>query len=436
MWCWPWCLGGTCCLCGVLKCVKSLRSRQAEKKLRAAAARGRFVAMNDAEIQSLEVAAQATATVYEGACPEPWLRSRVAEIVHANPWLAGRLKTNPDTGKLALWIPDSIDYQDFLEVVPVVDEAAVTGNCSPQFFVKPGPELVDSDEPVCRILALTEPTHRRWGLQISMSHMLTDGHTFYTIYGMLDKDAEVWSMEVERVKKFNPMTCLKGTPMHGKWMFFIIHMIRRKMECLPKDPAPIYRVRRVREEWVEEQKRAHVAGLDAPFLSANDMLTSWFFRNTQPAAGAMVFNMRDRMCGLEAKHAGCYGTLMIYYPNEYQEPANIRRSVSRKSPACTLDGSRQKPGQGGKCGMVTSWHMFYHDVNLDGCRQLTHFPIGALPMDPRVAPPLPMAAIFRPAAGELAMVTMTAEELPEVGPLGDAVWGTEALLRAANQAPQ
>merc|ERR1719291_187987 len=141
----------------------------------------------------------------------------------------------------------------------------------------------------------------------------------------------------------------------------------------------------------------------------------------------MAFNMRNRTEGLRDVHAGCYNTMMIYYPEEYKEPANIRRSVTRRSPACMLDASHQQPGHGGKCGTVTSWHMFYHDVKFDGCRPLTHFPCIALPMDPRVAPELPFAAIFRPAPGKLAMVTITAEPLPE-GPLGDAVVGTEAML--------
>merc|ERR1719464_1385497 len=117
--------------------------------------------------------------------------------------------------------------------------------------------------------------------------------------------------------------------------------------------------RYVRPEWLEQQKRAHLPSSGAAFLSANDILTSWFLRTTRPAAGTMVVNMRNRTPGVEDKHCGTYGTLMIYYPAEYSEAANIRRSVTNMSPACTPDGGQQRPGQGGNVGTTTSWHMFY-----------------------------------------------------------------------------
>ena len=63
---------------------------------------------------------------------------------------------------------------------------------------------------------------------------------------------------------------------------------------------------------------------------------------TKPACGAIVYNMRDRTEGLAARHAGSYTTLLMFYPEEYKSAANIRRAISSKSPACTLEGLRQR----------------------------------------------------------------------------------------------
>ena len=328
------------------------------------------------------------------------------------------------SGRLALWIQRKIDFQRLMEVVAVADTAAVVGNCSKQFFVKSGCELVDADEPICRFVVLTEPKGQRWGLQVSMSHMLTDGHTFYAIYSMLDSNAEVWSMEVTRVK-FDPMRCLHA-PFHGKWLFFVLQHLRSQIGSKLASYVPIVQCRYVRDDWVQKQKAAFQAEADVAFVSSNDLLTSWFLKAAQPSCAALLLNMRNRMQRLEDKHAGCYASMLLFFPEEYKSPANIRRAITRQSPACTPTGQQQWPGRGSKVGMVTSWHMLYHDVAFDGCKQLTHFPCG--PRNLAVKPQVPFAAIFAPSEGSLAMLTMTEKELP-VGVLGDSVWGSDALFR-------
>ena len=56
-------------------------------------------------------------------------------------------------------------------------EAGV-GNCSKQFFVKSGNELVDADEPIYRFVVLTDPKRTKMGFaSVHVSH--ADGHTFY-----------------------------------------------------------------------------------------------------------------------------------------------------------------------------------------------------------------------------------------------------------------
>merc|ERR1712129_600398 len=126
------------------------------------------------------------------------------------------------------------------------------------------------------------------------------------------------------------------------------------------------------------------------------------------------------MGGLTDRHAGVYTTMLLYFPEEYRDPANIRRSVTRQSHACMPDGSKQRPGPGSKCASLTSWHTFYSEVRFDGCSELSHFPLMALPMDHRNASFMPACVVFRPAPGQFAVTAFTSEALPEGGPLGNA----------------
>ena len=378
---------------------------------------GTFVALNASEIEGAQLPPQTTATLYEGQCPGSWLSHRVQEILDANPWVAGVLKTNPENGKLALWC-DRQPQASFIFQVVYLEGNADVQRASLEFIVPSSSGQTFGAKPVCQITAMVQPRCKKWFLQLSMSHAVADSHTFYAIYGMLDELADVRSLEVSRIA-FHPLACLKA-PLHWKWLFFVLCRL-----CWLMSPSretsrrPVIRVRYIRDEWLEQQKAAFVPDLDAPYVSANDLLTSWFLSVTQPSCGFMPMNMRGRMPGLGVEHAGVYTTMLIFYPEEYRRSANIRRAVTRQSPACTPDASRQRPGPGSTCGAVSAWHMFYRDVNLPGCKQCSHCPVTFV-WENYPAGQFPMAVIFRPDRKSLAMCLVTCADLPEdpSGPLG------------------
>lgn len=225
------------------------------------------------------------------------------------------------------------------------------------------------------------------------------------------------SMEIERVT-FDPLTCLQA-PRHWKWLYF--YWCHLWWLLWPKNKTnPVIEVRYVKDTWLKEQKANHVADRDAPYVSSNDLLTSWFLSVNQTACGTMTIEMRNRMPGLTRMLAGLYTSMLFFYPQEYRKPANIRRAVQRLSHACMPDASQQKPGSGYSCGIVTAWHTFYHhDVSFPGCKHLLHFPITSVWKN-YPAMKFPLAVIFRPEAGRLAMCTVTGARLPEDpgGPLG------------------
>ena len=239
--------------------------------------RGTFVALNPSEIQSLQLPPQTTATLYEGCCPEAWLEGRVQDILESNPWVAGVLKTNPKDGKLALWFPDQPNWTKHFQVIKVEDAPSLL-RTSLDFTVKVGSEVANTAQPLCQITAITEPTRQRWILQMSMSHAVADSHTFYAIHGMLDARSDVCPMEFERVE-FNPLTCLKA-PLHWKWLFFSCCRLRWLLNPWPKrNEKPVIELRYVKEAWLQRWKSQHDPDLDAPHVSANDLLASWFFQS-------------------------------------------------------------------------------------------------------------------------------------------------------------
>ena len=156
---------------------------------------------------------------------------------------------------------------------------------SPELWAKSGPQVVDRDEPLFRIVVLREPANARWSLLVSMSHVVGDGYTFYMIHNMLGKDACAWPMETKRVC-FDPVRCLKDAPFHGKWLFWILRQTANQCGGAKKGNELVFRSRYVRSEWLEEQKSSLAEEDEVPFVSANDLLTSWFFQATQPACRA------------------------------------------------------------------------------------------------------------------------------------------------------
>ncbi|CAE7418757.1 unnamed protein product [Symbiodinium natans] len=390
------------------------------------AAEGRFVTLGALEQEHLEVPSQSTSTVFSGRCPEKWLRSRVATVLRANPWLAGRLRTDPSSGKPALWVPDHVDEEGFLQIARVADPEHVVSNPWPSHFVLSGSALLDcDDEPVCKMVVLLEPTEQQWGLNFSMSHMVTDAHTFYTIYGMLDQaSGVVRPMQVDRIH-FDFTAVLPDALTHQKRQELLESQGKHQptaINCC---------IRYVCQKWLRKQKEAYAAKIDADAASitVNDLLTSWFFKATQPAYGALSFNLRGKgkVPGLSEDHAGVYSTELVLLPEEYMSPVNIHRAIVSASSHQPRHSESSVQGLCGKRGVVTSWHNIYKDVQMPGCTQKVHVPCGPATLSSDL-PPVPFATIFRPAADTYAMLTFTEQNLDDLPdtPLGDPLWGVEA----------
>jgi hypothetical protein len=65
----------------------------------------------------------------------------------------------------------------------------------------------------------------------------------------------------------------------------------------------------------------------AAVVSANSIITSWFFNVTKPSLGLMAANMRNRLDGIGENDIGNYVHTILYTPVDYKTPALIQESL-------------------------------------------------------------------------------------------------------------
>jgi hypothetical protein len=118
---------------------------------------------------------------------------------------------------------------------------------------------------------------------------------------------------------------------------------------------------RIKSSWLNEQKASFsCADKDVRWVSTNDVLTSWFMKTSRASAGLMTVNARNRVTGLTSAHAGNYQVTFLYYPEEFAEPCDIRKSVDRFSAS---NGNDIKTGRGERVAFISSWTQFYKDFD-------------------------------------------------------------------------
>ena len=167
-----------------------------------------------------------------------------------------------------------------------------------------------------------------------MNHTLGDGHTYYQVFGMLSADADVEALDPDRVAGFekakadiigeeeNALFSSVGIAL-GIVARYIADKIRRRR---PQNVC----VHKVDPEWVTQEKAKASEQGAVPFISANDALTSWFFREMGSDINYMIVNLRSRqpsVLGL-ADHNACNCEANVpYFPGDVETPALIRQSI-------------------------------------------------------------------------------------------------------------
>lgn len=339
----------------------------------------------DSEVHMLRSPSVTTLTMYRGAAPLAIIRRRLLLIIKKNPWLTARLVL--EKGKYTLkysadWDSDSvIDHFEITEdrsLVVEMDYESIVSRIT-CFVIPSGAACLNKNVPLFKVAIIQNPSG--FGLVLSMSHVISDGRTYYNIYGMFNGAiSEVRPLIAKRVHKFTEEVRKKSKMQSyyasAAFIFRVICFVffqpkKGKAKILQVDPKWI----EAKKEELDISSKSH-ADETPSFVSTNDILVSWWASRIQLDHCFMAVNFRERIDRLSDDNAGNYSGVTVLYPEDYQKPRSVRAAVSKilkdidsaPSVSATLKFN---------CGIVTNWSTFYSDVNFDHCTLLRHLPVFA-----------------------------------------------------------
>lgn len=374
-------------------------------------------------------------------------------MLEKNPWLTARLvKKNTVDGVVALAYPPIFEPEQAIDQHFSVYGLGEVGfslsspyealvDCLLPVQCARSKPATDEDEPLFKVAVVPiEPedvgdsqaaplqeamTLPGFALVVSMNHTLGDGHTYYSLYGMLSADTDVEVLDPVRVEAFeeaktdvigvkeNAMFTSAGLGLGIVGTFLGGKLAHRK----PQNVA----IHAVDPAWVAQEKaRAKEEG-EVPFISTNDALTSWFFREMKSDLNIMVANFRSRepsILGLTEQHVGNYEANVPYFPGDVESPALIRQSIRSADGGFRARRAGSPPTQipkfstlvRNKCAIMTNWASFYRDVALKDAESNTITPRLHLPImepDGLITSVWNSGVVFCPRAGDLGMFMIT-----------------------------
>ena len=323
-------------------------------------------------------------TFFSGPVSIDSVRSRVGLMVESNPWLLSNLvKLNSDDEVVAKYcLKPGLSE---LDCFTVLDNPCLSSTLPYDQLLKEvsdvlvpiGVSCVDKREPLWRVTLYVIKPELEYALVVSLSHVMGDGHTFYTLYSMLSCDAPIRTLEFDRHHAFGDqlIQCV-GKPLQD-WIYSpyfgqgIANTLQRA--------APSVCAYTINKTEIQRLKGEVIEG----FVSTNDILVSWFCRLCQTDYGLMVVNFRNRVEGLTNEHIGNYHKILVYSPDQYQQAVKIRQSLPSFNKGGQLPTQEQTLEF--NVAMVTNWSAYYRDIQLcssgvststsDKIQQLAHIPL-------------------------------------------------------------
>jgi hypothetical protein len=371
-------------------------------------------------------------TFYEGKPPVSFLQQRLVEIILSNPWLSGKLKKASSTS------PQILQYHSAPRLVEIMNShfqivnnpklchhlsyETIVAGCLP-YLVPEGAQCLNSSKKLLLMTIVIINDHN-YAIIFSLSHVIADGHTFYSIYKMLSPEQAILALEPKRDLNYSEkLQAITGGNKLYPW--FLSHAVTLNiLTTLMFSPRPAVSLNVLNPEWIQSQKLPSSHNLSPssyaqppPFVSTNDIFTNWFFRMCHPDVGIMAMNFRNRIPSLTNSHAGNYEALMGYLPSDYRTPADIRLSLSppyggslvaAASPA-ELGPHGHLPGAlatlRSRFSLISSWVSFYHEIDLTsfGSCHLLHLPCIA----PKNVAFQDIGVLFCPKKNEIAFLGFT-----------------------------
>ncbi|CAB9509811.1 expressed unknown protein [Seminavis robusta] len=325
------------------------------------------------------------------------LRERTGKILELNPWLAGRIeKRKEKNGAYALVYSTAKQASDLLATHFCCHESnellsrdipfdQLGAKCSElDLYVKVGPTL-----PLWRVHVIPchKDPHQKFAVVVSISHALSDGHTFYRLHNMLLNSKEtIEALQVERIltTEQEQIKVMGGEPEQKilQSAGFIVNCVYGVLHSLCTKTKTVGKMHLIHPQGMEEaKKQAAKVNNDVEFVSSNDVITSWFLQNCRCKFGMMALNFRGgRIAGHTETHAGNYENVICYRPQDSATPALIRQSI--QPPIFRRRVTNQEPLPGfwgqasGSFAIATNWASFAKPCFLGtDCHEEFHMPL-------------------------------------------------------------
>lgn len=361
-----------------------------------------------------------TITFYEGDQSSAFtsLQARLKEIIHVNPWLAGRLVKNKKHKSLQLAYPSGALSEDKMKPIFHDNPSSIKIGSKMGYeelfkeaqsaIVKKGIKLINKQDPITRLTIVPDihSPEKGFALIFSISHVVADGYTYYKIFNQLFTDKPVEYLEVKRKQD----AADKIIDVVGQKSFkffhsapFILNLLngaifgkKTKSHGFYVDPEKISKVK-------NQVKESPASGVD--FISTNDILSSSFAKATDSRICIMAVNLRSWVKDIGSNDAGNYAGGLLFDNEVSSQPTKIRKSFQAGLPVPSTAKPLPKFREAMKCkfSLISSWSDFQESHDLEKCQQLLHLPL----YDSKKAFPLDSAVVFKARPNELAVMYFT-----------------------------
>lgn len=320
-----------------------------------------------------------------------FLKKRMQKIVELNPWVAGSIVDRNRIAHLAYQDGPDFNAAKAMETMFFDDEPELQTGLESR-LTEVSNEILETpwyivrsraSEPVWRTIVLgTKTDENVFAVVFSMAHMAVDGESFYRIYKMfIDPDIPIEALDPRRDVDVNKIRkdIFGGTHMGlennlaSAWHFVLFKLFYT--------PNWVRRSYMIDFDKINEMKKRHDPEKEGvPFVSTNDIVSSWFFANSGAPFGRMTINLRFRVPDeiLNNQMSANYqGTIFLQSPKETISPSSIRKVIRNlKRPDEDFPTGRQALF-GGKHTLFSNWMSLsgLDKLQPPGCTEVKHTPL-------------------------------------------------------------
>ena len=296
-----------------------------------------------------------------------FLMSRLVEVASKNPWITSSLvQDKKKHGKLVAMRylkdtanaveriftqNDSIKISEdmkYAEIMKCVSESTA--------HIPSGYTLIKSRRAVCS-LTLTPTGDKSYCVVFSMSHVVGDGHTYYSILNMLSTEGKIFPMVVTRDEKLrSDLPSEVGEKEYQVMTNPSCMQIMNYLAVYATSKKVIPKCYYIDKDKLNTEKEKAKQEKDAPeFISANDVITSGFAKTIDAEMLTMAMDFRGKLSGLTKEHAGCYHLGVVFGREGYESPNTIRKALTSPAPYSRCE---KLPGwciYGNYSGVISNW---------------------------------------------------------------------------------